>query len=270
MRNMNCQNVRREIEEAGSGELPSAAASAHLESCAACETLFREQSKLQAIMSSLGTVAAPGDFDFRLRARLAGERRGTRPAGLLDFSLGFRSAAVALVLLLVGASVWFVGFRTRSDNASGNAPQIASQPAAPTSVSNPVPGSAVEKASAPQVAVVSGESETGAVAPRTASSDQGTPRRVIRPELAIAKGASRVGTRDMSSTPAAVFGRDNELGTYPTAPFPINASNQSLKVSVDDGSGGSRTISLPTVSFGSQRALSQSTTPLMASARVVW
>ena len=37
--------------------------------------------------------------------------------------------------------------------------------------------------------------------------------------------------------------------------FPIEASVQSLKVSLDDGRGNARTISFPTVSFGSQRML---------------
>ena len=69
MRNMNCRNIRREIEEAGSAGFLSAAALSHLESCTACQTLSRQQTNLQTILSSLGTVEAPGDFDFRLRAR---------------------------------------------------------------------------------------------------------------------------------------------------------------------------------------------------------
>jgi hypothetical protein len=37
--------------------------------------------------------------------------------------------------------------------------------------------------------------------------------------------------------------------------FPIDASLQSLKFSLDDGRGNARTISVPTISFGSQRVL---------------
>jgi hypothetical protein len=37
--------------------------------------------------------------------------------------------------------------------------------------------------------------------------------------------------------------------------FPIEASLQSVKVSLDDGRGNARTISFPPVSFGSQRVL---------------
>ena len=35
--------------------------------------------------------------------------------------------------------------------------------------------------------------------------------------------------------------------------FPIDASLQSFKVSLDDGRGNARTISVPTLTFGSQR-----------------
>jgi hypothetical protein len=37
--------------------------------------------------------------------------------------------------------------------------------------------------------------------------------------------------------------------------IPLDASLQSFKVSLDDGRGNARTISVPTISFGSQRML---------------
>jgi hypothetical protein len=37
--------------------------------------------------------------------------------------------------------------------------------------------------------------------------------------------------------------------------FPIDASLQSLRLSIDDGQGNARTILVPTISFGSQRVL---------------
>lgn len=268
MRNMNCRNVRREIEEAGPGDLLSVSVNAHIERCVACETLSREQSKLQSIVSSLGMVEAPGDFDFRLRARLASESRGmVRPSALGDFSFGFRSAAVALVLLLIGSAFVFVSFRTRLHNpGTQGGPPIASKPATPSS------GADAVKASASQVADGPKQSQPDSVEANPGTRDQGTPkRRVVGGELAAFRGGSRVGTRDLSGTQAEVLKTyDQVIDTYPTAAFPINASYQSLKLSVDDGRGSSRTISLPTVSFGSQRALSQSASPLMASARGAW
>jgi len=38
-----------------------------------------------------------------------------------------------------------------------------------------------------------------------------------------------------------------------SAAFPIDASLQSFKVSMDDGRGNAKTISVPTISFGSER-----------------
>ena len=98
MRNIYCRNTRREIEAAGSAELLSAAAVSHIEVCVACERVSQQQTKLQAIVSGLGSVEVPGDFDFRLRARLANERRGSaRRFGVTHFSFGFRSAAFIVI-----------------------------------------------------------------------------------------------------------------------------------------------------------------------------
>ena len=82
-------------------------------SCVACETFSREQTKLREIVSSLGTVEAPGDFDFRLRARLADEKRaGAQSFMSGNFFFGLGSAAVVTVLLLIGSALMFLSFRT--------------------------------------------------------------------------------------------------------------------------------------------------------------
>jgi hypothetical protein len=56
---------------------------------------------------------------------------------------------------------------------------------------------------------------------------------------------------DMASERAEVIN-----GTTPvnvSAAFPIDASQQTFRVSLDDGRGNAKTISVPTISFGSQR-----------------
>jgi hypothetical protein len=59
----------------------------------------------------------------------------------------------------------------------------------------------------------------------------------------------------------AVLERANEGATLfsdsqrQAAIFPVDASLQSLRVSIDDGHGNARTIFVPTISFGSQRAV---------------
>ena len=269
MRNMNCPDIRREIEEAGSANLLTAAALSHLEACPACETLSRRQRKLQAIVSSLGTVEAPGDFDFRLRARLANEKRGSaRPFGVTDFSFGFRSAAVAVILLLIGSAFVFVNFRTRQGNGVAGGKQIAP---ALTPDSQPRQVQPPSGHDANEVAEGRTRNRSEPIAANVLPSGRTSKVPGARRELATLRGGDRFATRDLSSTPARVLTRDDKLKeSYPTAAFPINASYQSLKVSVDDGRGTSRTISLPSVSFGSQRALSQNASPLIAKARGSW
>jgi hypothetical protein len=265
MRNMNCRKIRREIEEARPGYFLSSDVNNHILNCVACEKLLREQTKLRELVSSLGTVEAPGDFDFRLRARLADEKRArAQSLGFSNFSFGFRSATVATILLLIGSALIFVSFRTRSDNSVvAIAPTDgAGSPIDPKKVVNNG-GPEVVRTPDKQGTVV----DAGVKSPVQPSMKR---RQGLRQTVASQRDNNRQSTRDQSSTPAHVLTRDPLAGVYPTSAFPIDGGYQSLKVSVDDGHGTSRTISLPTVSFGSQRALSQSGSPLMASARGAW
>ena len=100
-----------------------------------------------------------------------------------------------------------------------------------------------------------------------------TPGRIgsKRTELASVPGKAGVNpnlkTLEMSSSAAKVLRAGDPLKANV---FPIGASFQSIKVSFDDGSGSSRTISVPSVSFGSQRVLSPGSSSLLASARSDW
>jgi hypothetical protein len=265
MRNMNCENIRREIEEAGSPGFLSAAALSHLEDCAACQTLSRQQTNLQAILSGLGTVEAPGDFDFRLRARLAGEKRmGTHSLPFGNLSFGLRSSAVAAILLLLGSAVLFVAFKSSPNTSVAGRNNAAPKAVTPESTggdATPVNDGVKPKS----IEIAKGSIEQNSLPVRHTQRGPGT-----RGAVASNRAGNGSGVRDSSQTGAQVLTRDQLVGTYPTAAFPINASYQNLKVSLDDSRGTSRTISLPSVSFGSQRTLSQTASPLLASARDTW
>lgn len=119
MRNMNCRNIRREIEEVGPDNLLSSSAKDHIENCLECRTFSEDRLKLREMLSSLGAVAAPDDFDFRLRARLANEKRGgAHPFVMRNMSFGFRAAAFATILLLIGSVFLLVRFRRPADSLS--------------------------------------------------------------------------------------------------------------------------------------------------------
>ena len=113
MRRMNCQIARREIEEAPAGAQLGGVVFDHLQSCASCATFSDEQGKLREIIGSLGTIEAPGDFDFKLRARLAGERpSASTHFHFGGFAFGARSAAFATLLLIFGVGLFFVSQRS--------------------------------------------------------------------------------------------------------------------------------------------------------------
>lgn len=257
MRTMNCRNVRREVEEAGPGDLLSTSVAEHMTNCPDCVRFSEEDVKLREIVSSLGMVEAPGDFEFRLRARLAGEKRGVaHHFSLGSFSFGFRSAAFVSLLLLFASALLIVSMRSPRDSS------LTASDATPAATA--VDSKGLYQPAADQQS----NQPTVAMAPNTLNT-QATPAQKRRGEkIASAGNTGRLKTRDMASVPARVF-RPSDLAVR-ASDFPIEARSQALKVSLDDGRGSSRTISLPAVSFGSQRAVSQSTSPLIASARGSW
>ncbi len=251
MTKINCRTVRREIDEAEFGAHLSLSTHNHMKQCRACETFCEERTKLREMVSTLGIVAAPGDFEFRLRARLAGETPGPVRSFLpLNLSFGVRAAGFALVLMVAMSAFVFVNFRSPSNN------DVVSQPRPETQGG--------ENGTAPRKNIEGGQAvaarEPQILTAGPAAIDQHGPKR--RPERRTTS------TRDLASTSAPVLRLANT--TEGSNVFPIAASNQKLRLSVDNGRGSSRTISLPTVSFGSQRSVSQNPSALMASARDAW
>jgi hypothetical protein len=273
MRNMNCRNVRCEIEEEGPDHLLSSAAKDHMENCLECRTFSEDRLKLRGMLSSLGAVTAPEDFDFRLRARLANEKRGgADPFVMRNMSFGLRSAAFATILLLIGSAFLFVRFSGPADNSlSAKATKPSSTPIDKPAIEQP--GNGERQVAQVGTGLQTNEARTGAtnLASAPLRDQRGSGRHGgLRNEVASLRDNPRVKTRDLSSTEAPVFRPTDAMAANGSSVFPIGALYQSLKVLVDDGRGSSRTISLPSVSFGSQRVLAQDPSPLLASARSAW
>ena len=242
---MNCQKVRRVIEGMDRGDLLNEAVAEHIQGCRACEKLNDEHLKLRNITANLGTIEAPADFDFRLRARLArANAEDVRPV-LGRFSFGLRSVAFASLMVVFAGAMLIANLPTTEQTPVAEKTTVAEKPA----VNNPI------AAATPFVPTgLPGASEAPvAVKPAARRNDLSN---------------KRTGTREMASGRATVV-RTGELTAH-ASDFPIDASPQPVKVSLDDGRGSSRTISVPTVSFGSQRVLSQGNSPLVASARGAW
>jgi hypothetical protein len=77
------------------------------------------------------------------------------------------------------------------------------------------------------------------------------PSRVMGERRGPSKARPSFATKDSAIERPLVFSNSQ----LPSAIFPIDASLESFKVSLDDGRGNARTISVPTITFGSQRVL---------------
>jgi hypothetical protein len=263
MKTIDCSNVRREIEEAASGDILAAPARDHLRNCSACATFGKEQQQLKEMVASLSGVEAPADFDFKLRARLAASRPAQRAVSGNGF--GMRSIVFATLVLLFGLTVVVLNMRSRS----GEAP-VAVAPTTPASdqaAQINKNSQTVETSSTSQNAAVIAPAQDVPIAIQESSRTRNRSRRGGSSTSQFIARNGRVKATDLSASAAPVFRPDIELGS---SVFPLGTSYQSLKVSVDDGRGTSRTISLPTVSFGSSRVLAQNPAPVMVSTRDSW
>lgn len=252
MSTTDCKNLRREIDGASPGRQRSAFAIRHLKACPDCKSFTDQTVKLQEILSSLGTVEAPEDFHFRLRARLAGEKPAGARFSLSGFSFGLRGAALAVLTLMFGSILFF------SLKTSPSKHTISANKGTPATVEKPVSVSPSATATAVEASQpsIQGAEDT---ARRTSTRSH---------NLVASRSNSRMGSRDMGSRPAPII-RAADLNAR-ASDFPIEASTQPVRMSLDNGRGNSRTISLPPVSYGSQRVMSQGSAPYVATARGSW
>jgi hypothetical protein len=232
MRKNNCGVVRQELDELMLGETGSASAIAHLQECAECREFHRQQTRLRQIVGSLGTVSAPPDFDFRLRARLAND---SSSAGL-TWPFARRGFALATLLLVFAVSA--VLMKNVLNRPAGPGQVVTTQQPAVV----PEPPKQVET-KAPEVNP--GQQQLTATLPEKRIKNE-------RPSSTAPRTPRRLVAEDFSSTRAEVI--SGQPATESEA-FPLDTSLQSFKVLLDDGRGNARTVSVPSVSFGSQRML---------------
>ena len=232
-----CNQVRFEIDEKDLTAALSTSAMEHLRDCSECQEFQNKETRLREIVGSLEPVNAPPDFDFRLRARLVNDRTVASYRSMSAVRLWrMRSAAVAAMLLIFAATVYMIR---------------QSQPVQQTSGSDQTTSASNDTKAAKQADSTTAPPE--AVATKAGSESTSNEKRNVRPRPVTATAKRPTATVEYSATVAPVFTIDQT--------FPIDVSQPSFKVSLDDGRGTSRTISVPTVSFGSRRVL----TPTMAS-----
>lgn len=265
MKAAHCKIVRREIDESEIGQQVSAAAMEHVRGCMKCREFHDSRRRLREAVGSLGIVAAPPDFGFRVCARLASEKARSRaPFSFGHLSFGFPSVALATLLLLIGA-----GFALRAAKAPTNSPTTARTE---ESAANPDASPAEQRATnGNQMLAGLPEGTTLKHGLTEAAQRRSREPRTHKSTVTWRRDASRLSTREYSTIPAPVIKREKVESLEAASIFPIEASSQPLKVSLDYDNGVSRTISVPALSFGSQRVLTGNGPSMVkASAKGVW
>jgi len=237
-----CNIIRQQIDEAERTEGLSSAAEKHLDGCSACRDFAVEHTSLQRLLGDLGTVAAPSDFDFRLKARLAREKSaGRNSGGFASLLSGPRLATTAAVILAVAAGVFSARyllpmFQSHQSTTVASAPPVIAPQAPP-----------MEKPG--ETAGVEATVNNSFIIPPKHSTSGGGAKAVV---YTATNRKPRVASRDMALTSAAVIEHDqNSLRGVVRVPL----DDQALRISLDDGRGAQRMVSLPIVSFGSQRLM---------------
>ena len=111
------------------------------------KTEFSEEQRISALLSSLPRVEAPGDFDFRVRARIAASRPAEKHASWLPASVRY-AVPLALVLAIGG----YVGFNAIYLTETPMVPVVAETQAESSPISQPETASSAAPAAEKVVA----------------------------------------------------------------------------------------------------------------------
>ena len=235
-----CRTVRGEIDTSELGQRLSAPLEMHLAACAACAQFRTERAQLRELVGSLKPVAAPADFDLRLRARIAREKdAGARQPFIFRFAMTTPAIAVAALIVLTIASIVWINQRKQTANtpiATGNPKDeklagTAPAPANPTKTGNQPKEGLVATFEPPRT-------------PKRPTQAERNPGKSVPVSATSPSQVSEFNTTAARSIPQA---RDRAGEVSLTAP------SKPMVVSVQDANGATHKILLPPISFGSQR-----------------
>jgi hypothetical protein len=249
-----CRTVRREIDTSELGQRLSAELEMHLAGCAACEKFRTERLELRALVGSLKPVAAPADFDLRLRARIA---RQNDPSARQHFIFRFAMttpaiAAAALIVLTIASIVWINQRKPAASISTANAGPNTEKVNRPA----PPPGNEAVVPEPKEPVVASNNPSTNSKRPNPTGR---APGNVLPVSVNTATQVSEFNTRGAQSIRQT---RDRAGEVSLTAP------SKPMIVSVQDANGATHKILMPPISFGSQRL--DNHTPVSMTNRKDW
>lgn len=259
----NCKNVCREIEEANYGEALTASTMEHLAGCGHCHRFYDERRKLRQMVASLEPVAAPADFDMRVRSRLASSQNGARASSLFaNLTFGWPTLAVTSLVLVIGATLALKVFNSPAND------NVAVQDGAKSDVQTPKQEVPISVGNDVVTNAGSREGEQEAIDIQRPKQPK---KRSQLSSVASLRNGRRLATQEFSSSATAVVKKEEAIASNESSPvFQIEASPQPLRLSLDYSSGVSRTISVPSLSFGSERVLTGNGSLVKSSSKSSW
>lgn len=236
--NKECRATRREIDESELNQRLSDQAVSHLAVCVSCSDFRAERTSLRELVGSLEPVAAPGDFEMRLRARIAGEQDRARQPFIFRFVTSTPALVTAALLVMLATSlVWFAQ-RNRTQPAT----LALAPPSAPLNEAPPTAGqSTLASNGTPATLMTAPGNETG---PGQQNRDSNS----FRERNNKSALASATSTDYVVSPAKSIKQLDQRAGEVS-----LSAPLRPMVVSMQDDRGATRKISLPPVSFGAQR-----------------
>lgn len=266
---MNCRKCRIEIDGRDlRRESLSDEAAAHVAACASCRVFGEERLALRRLVGGLEKVSAPADFDFRMRARMAAARGEGAAARATRFN--FSPAALSWPLagclaLVVSASLYFQPQRPEPSAVPTATEQARAATSTPTPLRIPVAevasrsttaqGDETRRSGVP----VNAETLKGFEAAVASKNSLAQRRRVVPARLAGRAVAGSEPVRVEESASVGLLGSTPRFAAGGAArgegaliPVHLDAPEGQLKVLLRDTSGGARTISVDSVSFGSR------------------
>jgi hypothetical protein len=267
---LTCRECRTKIETAARADDLTARGAAHLNVCGACRQFQTERRRLRALVGELEPVAAPPDFEFRLRARIAA--RESKPAARFawpDFApraLGL--AFAACLILAVVATLRRHNQTSLPAGAPVAAQRTVGRQAAPAQVeqrNSEATSTARINSDDDPILVPIEKTQTRGQRHTQAIEHVGSSRSVPRDALG-ANERTESENFGVGSAPLATSAVvDNAPATLATISLPVNSSAP-LRVTLRDLQGTARTISVDPVSFGARDLLGTHARVVRASA----
>ncbi|HEX8653006.1 MAG TPA: hypothetical protein VF708_19475 [Pyrinomonadaceae bacterium] len=276
---MNCKACRIEIEESETSRSLSVEARHHTETCLPCRALRDEHLALTQLVGSLEPVAAPSDFDLRLRARLAAtagrdQRRSAwlrlAPGGVFSLAGG---AAICLLLLMLAAVVYRQVSLTGSENMRPTG--VVSKGELKTDGSQAGSKDATQTPNRTEDYLATGgatgvRNHASGGSPAVGGATSSSPRVLRSGALSaaakrdvVASGAEKIISSDSAVynpppliTPTAVY--NPAVDPVPSIALPVRSSAQPMAFFLKGWGGASRTVPLKLVTFGSEMLIEQS------------